>query len=86
MIRWTRGWTTLAMLAGAAGGSSAGAQLPDPTEGVSRFVDAAMQNNVRLDFYIHPTGQHGFDFANRDERTREIIAATVAFVTRHTAR
>jgi acetyl esterase/lipase len=59
--------------------------IPNLNASISRFVDAAMQNNVRLDFYIHPTGQHGFDFANRDERTREIIAATLAFVMRHTA-
>jgi acetyl esterase/lipase len=58
--------------------------IPYLNASIARFVSAAMQNNVRLDFYIHPMGQHGFDYANRDERTREIIAETLAFVTRHT--
>jgi hypothetical protein len=31
----------------------------------------------------HPTGQHGFDTRDDDERSREIIRDTLAFFVRH---
>jgi hypothetical protein len=31
----------------------------------------------------HPTGEHGFDILNDDERSREIIKATLAFIHEH---
>ena len=58
--------------------------IPRLNESVVRFMHAAIDSRVRVDFYIHPTGDHGFDRRNRDARTREIIEATLAFVKRHT--
>jgi acetyl esterase/lipase len=59
--------------------------IPRLNESVVRFIHAAIDSRVRIDFYMHPTGDHGFDRHNRDARTREIIAATIAFVKTHTA-
>jgi acetyl esterase/lipase len=58
--------------------------IPRLNESVVRFLQAAVDSRVRVDFYMHPTGEHGFDRRNRDDRTREIIEATLAFVKRHT--
>ena len=58
--------------------------IPRLNESVVRFMHAAIDSRVRIDFYMHPTGDHGFDRQNRDARTREIIEATLAFVKRHT--
>ena len=58
--------------------------IPRLNASVVRFLRAAVDARLRIDFYMHPTGEHGFDRRNRDERTREIIEATVAFVKRHT--
>jgi acetyl esterase/lipase len=59
-------------------------QIPWLNESIDRFVRAAVDAKLRLDFYVHPTGEHGFDRRNRDDRTREIIEATLAFVRRRT--
>lgn len=58
--------------------------IPRLNESVVRFVQAAIDARIPIDFYLHPTGEHGFDRRNRDARTREIIEATLAFVKRHT--
>ena len=58
-------------------------EIPRLNESVDRFVAAALANNARIDLYTHPDGVHGFDIRTRDERTREIIAQTLAFFRRH---
>jgi acetyl esterase/lipase len=60
-------------------------QIPRLNDSIVRFMDAALAARLRIDFYLHATGEHGFDRRNRDDRTREIIEATIAFVKRHTA-
>ena len=59
--------------------------IPRLNESIVRFLEAAVDSKVRIDFYLHPTGEHGFDRRQRDDRTHEIIEATLAFVKRHTA-
>lgn len=58
--------------------------IPYLNASVARFVSAAVEANAPLDFYIHPSGAHGFDVANRDARSREIVRQTIEFVRRHT--
>jgi acetyl esterase/lipase len=59
--------------------------IPRLNESVVRFLQAAVDARVAIDFYLHPIGEHGFDRRNRDQRTRAIIEATLAFVRRHTS-
>lgn len=47
--------------------------------GVESFEVAAREAGAKFEALRHPTGQHGFDFLDDDDRTREIIASTVAF-------
>lgn len=54
--------------------------------GVDRFVQAALSRNVTLDLANHSAGHHGFDVEDDDERSREIIRQTVAFIKAHCAR
>lgn len=61
----------------------AGLDHPALNAGIDRFVQAAAAQNMALDFYNHPTGEHGFDVANPGARSQEIIAQTLAFMQRH---
>jgi acetyl esterase/lipase len=54
--------------------------LPMVNETLHRFVALAIEKNVMLEFMNHPDGEHGFDFLNNDERSREIIGRTLAFL------
>ncbi|HYG56900.1 MAG TPA: dienelactone hydrolase family protein, partial [Symbiobacteriaceae bacterium] len=51
--------------------------------GVDRFVQAALAQNMHLDLYNHPAGEHAFDIRNANERSREIIAHTLDFMVGH---
>jgi acetyl esterase/lipase len=55
----------------------------DLNGGVDRFVQTAVAKNASLDFSNHPTGQHGFDVLDDNERTREIIKRTLEFIKAH---
>jgi hypothetical protein len=48
-----------------------------------RFVDTAIARNAPLTLMIHPTGVHGFDNQNDDDRSREIIKAALEFMKSH---
>lgn len=61
----------------------AGLDRPAFNVGIDRFVQAALAHNVPLELYNHPAGHHGFDVRNSDDRSREIIKQTLAFMTRH---
>jgi acetyl esterase/lipase len=50
---------------------------------IDAFVAAALEANAELDLLTHPTGRHGFDVADDDERSRDIVARTVEFLRRH---
>lgn len=47
---------------------------------VEAFVRAAWAKGLVLDVLNHPTGQHGFDILDDDERSREVIRRTVEFL------
>jgi acetyl esterase/lipase len=61
----------------------AGRDDPLLLEGTDRFVNRARQRGVDLTVLDHPTGQHGFDTRDDDERSREIIELTLDFFVRH---
>lgn len=43
------------------------------------FLDQAKENNYQVEILINPQGVHGFDYANRDIDTKEIIERTINF-------
>jgi acetyl esterase/lipase len=53
---------------------------------VDAFVTAAHTKKVTLDLLTFPAGHHGFDVFDDQERSREIIRATLAFLKAHLAR
>jgi acetyl esterase/lipase len=63
----------------------AGLDAPAINEAVDRFVARALSLNQMLDVSNHPTGHHGFDILDDDERSREIIAAALEFIKARTA-
>lgn len=61
----------------------AGLDMPKLNETIDRFITVALRKNATINVMNHPTGQHGFDFRDDDERTREILARTVQFIQTH---
>lgn len=58
--------------------------IPGINASIDRFLFAALLAEAPLDFYIHPTGPHGFDRpAGEDDRAAEIVEASIAFLRRH---
>jgi acetyl esterase/lipase len=57
--------------------------FPTLNERLDRLVAAALAANAPLTLMNHPSGVHGFDVENDDERSREIIRAAVAFMRAH---
>ncbi|HKV13231.1 MAG TPA: alpha/beta hydrolase [Thermoanaerobaculia bacterium] len=53
---------------------------PAINRSVGLFVQEAFAKNVPLTVLTHPTGRHGFDAMDDDERSREILRATVGFL------
>ncbi|HJT58536.1 MAG TPA: alpha/beta hydrolase [Ktedonobacteraceae bacterium] len=47
---------------------------------IARLVTVAVAKNVNIDFMNHATGHHAFDMLDDDERSREIIRATLEFL------
>ena len=60
-----------------------GLDMPQLNDTIDRFVAAALKKNVTIDVMNHPTGQHGFDFRDDNQRTREILARTLEFIRTH---
>lgn len=58
-------------------GADAFAGLAD---GLSRFVSAAVQRNLAITFVNLPEAPHAFDLVDDRDRSREVIAQTVAFL------
>ena len=52
-------------------------------EGTDTFVRRAQERGINLMVLDHPTGQHGFDTLDDDERSREVISETLEFFVRH---
>ena len=61
----------------------AGLDRPFLNESIDEFIQVAMANNVPLTLMNHPSGTHAFDIFNDDERSREIIRATLEFIRTH---
>ena len=58
--------------------------IPGINASIDRFMQAALWVNAPVDFYLHPTGNHGFDLASApDARAGAIVEATIAFFRRH---
>jgi acetyl esterase/lipase/uncharacterized protein YndB with AHSA1/START domain len=54
--------------------------VPTMNDSIDRFVSTAISKNIALTFANHPSGVHGFDSQNNDDRSREIIANAIAFM------
>jgi acetyl esterase/lipase len=63
----------------------AGLDRPFLNESIDEFVQVAITHNVQITLMNHPSGLHGFDMLNDDERSREIIRATLEFIRTHLA-
>ena len=50
---------------------------------LKKFIDAALAHNVEIELMNHPSGEHGFDILNDDERSRAIIRRTIDFIREH---
>ena len=57
--------------------------VPFLNESIDRFTAAALEANAPLTLLTHPTGRHGFDTLDDDARSRDIIRATLTFLTTH---
>lgn len=58
-------------------------QIPRLNESIERFMRAAVEHRVPIDFALHRHGVHGFDQRNHDARTAEILERIISFVRRH---
>lgn len=50
-----------------------------PPECNKWFIEQSKENGYQVEILIHPLGLHGFDYANRDIYTKEIIERTISF-------
>lgn len=58
-------------------------RVPGLKDALDRFAAEALALNIPLTLVNHPQGIHGFDNQNDDERSREILAQTIAFLAKH---
>ena len=58
-------------------------QVPMLNDSIDRFIREALTRNVPLTVVNHPSGVHGFDNQDDDERSREIIRDAIAFMKMH---
>jgi pimeloyl-ACP methyl ester carboxylesterase/dienelactone hydrolase len=58
----------------------AGLDSPDINRSVERFVARMFALNGDIHVLSHPLGRHGFDAYDDDDQTRDVIAATIAFL------
>ena len=61
----------------------AGVDAAIVNDSIDLFVREALAANAMLDFANHPTGHHGFDILDDNERSREIIGRACEFVKIH---
>jgi acetyl esterase/lipase len=57
--------------------------IPTLNARLDAFVGNAIAANAPITIVNHPTGAHGFDVENDDERSREIIRAALEFMKAH---
>lgn len=58
-------------------------EIPTMNDSIDRFITRAIAANANVIVMNHPTGVHTFDNQNDDERSREILAAAIAFMREH---
>ena len=64
----------------------AGLDRPVLNQGITSLASLAVSQNAPLTLLNHPTGYHAFETLNDDDATRDVIAQTIEFVKRTTAR
>lgn len=57
--------------------------IPMLNEALARFTVRALEANAPITVINHPSGAHGFDNQNDDERSREIIRSVIEFMMTH---
>lgn len=57
--------------------------VPGMNDSIDRFIQEALARNAPITVANYPTGVHGFDNQNDDERSREIIKGILAFLKTH---
>jgi acetyl esterase/lipase len=63
----------------------AGLDSPDLNNDLDQFIAAALKENLALEVMNHPTGRHGFDILDSNDRSREIIRSAIEFLKTHLA-
>jgi acetyl esterase/lipase len=58
-------------------------EIPTMNESIDRFMKRAIDVNANVTYMNHPKGYHTFDSQNDDERSREILRASLAFLHEH---
>jgi hypothetical protein len=58
-------------------------QIPGLNAWMDSFLAVAIKQNAPITLMIHPTGAHGFENTTDDDRTREILAASIDFMRAH---
>ena len=58
----------------------AGLDSPALNAGIDSLVSAALAKNLSIEVLNHPTGRHGFDILDPDDRSREIIRRAIDFL------
>jgi acetyl esterase/lipase len=58
-------------------------EIPTMNDSIDRFIREALAKNANIEVMNHPTGVHGFDNQNDNERSREIIERSLAFMHKH---
>ena len=61
----------------------AGKDHEELNESIDQFLNLAWEKDEPVELIDHPDGHHGFDVVDDDERSREIVASTLAFLSRH---
>lgn len=62
--------------------------LDDPklNAGIDELMQVVLERNLDVNFMNHATGHHAFDIVDDNERSREIVHATLEFIKLHLAR
>jgi acetyl esterase/lipase len=64
----------------------AGKDRPVLNEAIDLFVQKAVEKNRPITFVNHPSGRHGFDVLDNNERTHEIIEMALSFIETNAAK
>ena len=66
--------------------TKAGHDVPGLNRTIDRFVAKARQVHAPVELLVHATAPHAFDVTQHDERSREIMRRTLAFLRLHLLR